>query len=97
VTADCCSNHEPLEILTLAYVTFSLTIKHLNNYLMFSRHSAACPTYNSRPTPVKWKMKYGTYSDLCTYIGVILTKIRQLKIPNTCQFSSSMLEIIGFL
>jgi hypothetical protein len=64
---------------------------------MFSRHYVPCPAYNSRPTPVKWKMKYGTYSDLCTYNGVILTKIRQLKIPTTCQFSSSMLEIIGFL
>jgi len=96
VTADHCSIHVPLEISILAYLTFSL-IKPLNNYLMFSRHSAACPAYNSRPTKVKWKMKYGTYSDLCTYTGVILTKIRQLKIPNTCLFSSSMLEIIGFL
>jgi hypothetical protein len=42
-------------------------------------------------------MKHGTYSDLCTYNGVNLSKIRQLKIPNTCQFSSSLLEIIGFL
>jgi hypothetical protein len=64
---------------------------------MFSRHSAACPAYNSRPTPVKWKMNCETYSDLCPYTGVTLTKIRQLKIPNKCQFSSSMLEIVGFL
>jgi len=88
VTADHCSNPVPLEISTYAYVTFSLTVKPLNNYLMFSRHSAVCPAYNSRPTPVKWKMKYGTYSDLCNYNGVNLSKIRQLKIPNTCQFSS---------
>jgi hypothetical protein len=81
VTADHCSNHVPLEISTHAYVTSSLTIKTLNNYLIFSRHYAACPAYNSRPTPVKLKMKYGTYSELCTYNGVILTKIRQLKIP----------------
>jgi hypothetical protein len=59
-----CSNHVPTEISTHAYVTSSLTIKTLNNYLMFSRHYAACPAYNSRPTPVKWKMNYGTYSEL---------------------------------
>jgi hypothetical protein len=68
----------------------------LNNYLMFSILQHALHI-TSRPTPVKWKMQYVTYSDLCLYTGVILTKIRQLKIPNTCQFSSSMLEIIGFL
>jgi hypothetical protein len=97
VAADLFGNHVPLEISAQVYATFSLTIKPLNNYLMFSRHSAACPACNSRPIPVKWKMNYGTCSDLCPYTGDILTKIRHLKIPNKCQFSSSMLEIVGFL
>jgi hypothetical protein len=45
VAAALFGNHVPLGISAQVYVTFSLIIKPLNNYLMFSRHSAACPAY----------------------------------------------------
>jgi len=40
---------------------------------------------------------WNIFRSLYLHSGVTLTKIRQLKIPNTCQFGSSLLEIIGFL
>jgi hypothetical protein len=91
VTADHCSNHVPLQVSIHAYVTLSLKISSWKTTWSSTHILQHSPHITSRPTLVKRKMRYATYSDLCPYTGVILTKIRQLKISNTCWFTSSML------